>query len=172
MFIKITFLKNKIVFVWLLLAFISMVGFFPLKERFFAYNSKNDVQKKLNELVEKDTLYINEDQLLGASTDNKVYSVLSTISGDFLLAQIVKAKVISSEFEGSVTFRLPNGDLYTTTSSAYVPEIILRDGTKTEAQIVKGAISTIGLKNGNYLSVRTVGYRAYFQVELPIQVIK
>ena len=152
----IIFLRNKKIFLWLLLAILSLVSFFPLKTRFFELSQEYDVQRELGKLVQKDALYVNTEQILGASTDSKVYSILKTASGDYFLSQLVKAKLDSSEFVGDVTFRLPNGDLYTTTSGSYVPEIVLRDGSKTDGQIVKGALTTVELKNGNFLALEII----------------
>ena len=152
----IIFLRNKKIFLWLLVAILSLVSFFPLKTRFFELSQEYDVQRELGKLVQKDALYVNTEQILGASTDSKVYSILKTASGDYFLSQLVKAKLDSSEFVGDVTFRLPNGDLYTTTSGSYVPEIVLRDGSKTDGQIVKGALTTVELKNGNFLALEII----------------
>ena len=136
---------------WLTIALAAFSLFFPLKKAYLAYRAGKDVQSRLSQLVSREAYYIDEEKVINASTDNKIYSVLKTEDGRFVLIEIIKGKVANTEFQGEVVVRLANGDLYSTTSTSFIPDLILRDGSRVIAQVVKGALTTIELADGSFI---------------------
>src|SRR3989344_5516089 len=131
----------------------SLVSFYFVS----GYSTFRSAQKreleKLETLVKKESVYLDEEMLAGAKLGDKIYSVFKTDEGEFALVQVVKAKVSGGKFEGEVTVRFTNGDLYSGNSGEFVPEVILRDGTKLPAQIVENALATLDLSDGRVIAI-------------------
>ncbi len=149
-------IKNKKIFSGVLITLFLITLSFPINNAVKQFREKKKINDHLSSLISNDSLYVNKEQILGASTDNKIYTVFKTTDGDYALMQIVTAKLKEGNFDGEIVVRFPNGDLYSTDSSAYVPELILRDHTKTEGQKVENAITFFNLKGGGYVAVQII----------------
>ena len=79
----------------------AVIAYFPISNYIGEVYESKSTQKKLQSLVEKEILYLDENQIKGASTGSKVYAVFKTSEGDYALIPIVKAKI-------SVFFPFPN----------------------------------------------------------------
>jgi len=148
-----TIFKKRLVPLAILGIVFSLVSFYLLVNFVSRSNEEKRELEKLESLVKKVPVYLDEQLFDGASFDSKIYSVLKTDVGEYALVQIANAKVNGSKFMGDVTLRLPNGELYQGSTGAFLPEIILRDGTKLPAQVVENAIAVLRLSDGRFVPI-------------------
>ena len=147
--------QNKKFSLWFAIGLGVLVLYFPLKSNLLRVKESSHEAAELEELIQKDVHFVDKEKVLGVSTHQKIYSILKTAEGKYILAEIEKAKVVSGKFTGDITFRLPNGDLYTSRGK-FLPDLVLKDGSATQGQIISSAITLIKLKNGDFLPVEVV----------------
>jgi trimeric autotransporter adhesin len=111
------------------------------------------IESQLESLVKKDPAYLDVDLILGADTNHKVFSVVKTEDDNYVLLQVVSARLEKRKAVSEITLRFPNGELYVGGLDSYFTDLILRDGTKTQAQLIIPALSLIELDNGSVVPI-------------------
>ncbi|MEM7825759.1 MAG: hypothetical protein QW412_02795, partial [Candidatus Aenigmatarchaeota archaeon] len=139
------------------LFFVLLLGLFPRVYVFLGTKLEEiRIEKKLESLVKKGEVYLDKSVILGALADKKVFSVFKSEGGEYAFAEIEEASIKDYRFEGEVTLRLPNKDLFRGEVSDVFPDLILRDGTKLEGHLVETALTFLELENGKFVPIQVL----------------
>ncbi len=142
-------------FIYLIILLTSLVFFSAFLVKSYKKAIFNlSVENKLASLVKKDVAYLDTNLILGSSFRRKVYAAAKIDDDYFALLQIVSAKLENGQFTGEVVLRFPNGDLYSGNLNDYFKDLVLRDGTKSKAQIVVPALTLAELSNGKVVPIQ------------------
>ncbi len=115
--------------------------------------ASSEIKNQLQKLVTKDRSFLDENKLIGAEPIYGVYMTAKTTNGSYVFLKIVRGEIKEGKLQGSMLATLPNGELLDVLDDNFLPLVILKDGTKTQAQIIDKMTTFFKLSNASLISL-------------------
>jgi hypothetical protein len=135
-------IKSKFILITVIIAIVLVAAIIPSKSFLRGYLSERQTEQKLKDLIKRDYLYLEKEELVGASFNKEVFISAKTTEDEYLILRIVRATLENGQFSGNSVIELPNGELYSGASiNGKLPELILGDGSLVQGLIVDNALT-------------------------------